>query len=236
MTPRKSSRRPTQGGRGAAGHGAACQHGRPAQVALPSARRRWSPIPRIYENLRQKADGKLTIAQRTGVRGLADVQAGIKDETAGLIEQLEGAPVFSLTLKKAAEQMDKAAKRLQALKTDEETEVPCARPPIGSSSSSNRSRPTPPSRADSKLAGAAVGVVVAGARGATEFPRPPSSRCSSRFSKRSTTDRGLRRTSPPQQATDARPDQGSRPALDDQGALADLVRDLTRPKRDDGEE
>ena len=48
--------------------------------------------------MRRQSNGKLTIAQRTGVRGLGQVQAGLKDETGGLIEQLEGAPVFSLTL------------------------------------------------------------------------------------------------------------------------------------------
>ena len=37
-----------------------------------------------YENLRKQAAGKLTIAQRAGVRGLGQVQAGIKDETSGL--------------------------------------------------------------------------------------------------------------------------------------------------------
>ena len=75
-----------------------------------------------YENMRRQSNGKLTIAQRTGVRGLGQVQRGLKDETGGLIEQLEGAPVFSLTLKRATESMEKAAARLQAMKTDDETQ------------------------------------------------------------------------------------------------------------------
>ena len=76
-----------------------------------------------YEKLRSRQQGKLTIAQRTGVRGLGQVQAGLKDETGGLIEQLEGAPVFALTLKRATENMETPRPRLQALKTDEDTQT-----------------------------------------------------------------------------------------------------------------
>ena len=75
-----------------------------------------------YEKARAANDGKLTLAQRSGVKDLGRVQAGLKDEAAELIDQLgEGAPVFGLTLKKAAEGMENAAQRLQALKTDEAT-------------------------------------------------------------------------------------------------------------------
>ena len=76
-----------------------------------------------YEQLKLQNQGKLTIAQRAGVRGLGQVQAGLKEETGGLIEQLEGAPVFSLTLRKATENMETAAARLQGLKTDQETQA-----------------------------------------------------------------------------------------------------------------
>ncbi len=59
-----------------------------------------------YEAMRQKNDGKLTIAQRAGVKGLGQVQTGIKEETADLIENLEGAPVFALTLRRASKSME----------------------------------------------------------------------------------------------------------------------------------
>ena len=75
-----------------------------------------------YEAMRQKNDGKLTIAQRAGVKGLGQVQTGIKDETADLIENLEGAPVFALTLRRASKSMEETAKRLGELKTDSTTE------------------------------------------------------------------------------------------------------------------
>lgn len=56
-----------------------------------------------YEAARQKTDGKLTIGQRAGVKGLGEVQTGIREETADLIENLEGAPVFALTLRRVGE-------------------------------------------------------------------------------------------------------------------------------------
>ena len=71
---------------------------------------------------RQKTDGKLTVAQRAGVKGLGQVQTGLKEETAELTENLEGAPVFALTLRRASEKMEQAAKRLHELKTDKATE------------------------------------------------------------------------------------------------------------------
>ena len=86
-----------------------------------------------YEQLKLQNQGKLTIAQRAGIRGLGQVQAGLKEETGGLIEQLEGAPVFSLTLRKATENMETAAARLQGLKTDQETQA-AARPRLTGSS------------------------------------------------------------------------------------------------------
>jgi hypothetical protein len=46
-----------------------------------------------YEAVRRKSGGKLTIAQRAGVKGLGEVEAGLKEETAEMTESLEGAPV-----------------------------------------------------------------------------------------------------------------------------------------------
>ena len=41
---------------------------------------------RLREAAAPDSNGKLTIAQRTGIRGLGRVQAGLKDETGELIE------------------------------------------------------------------------------------------------------------------------------------------------------
>ncbi len=143
-----------------------------------------------YEAMRQKNDGKLTIAQRAGVKGLGQVQSGLKDETAELIENLEGAPVFALTLRRASQSMEErrqAAGRAQDRRT--RPNKPPRRPPIDSSSSWNRSRPTRPAveeGAAAGVAGAAAEQAVTAAM-ATASPRPLSSRCSSRSSKKSTT-------------------------------------------------
>ena len=75
-----------------------------------------------YEALRQKAEGKLTVAQRAGVKGLGQVQSGLKEETADLTENLDGAPVFALTLRRATEHMQRAADALLELKTGKPTE------------------------------------------------------------------------------------------------------------------
>ena len=55
----------------------------------------------LFEAARAEKGGKLSIAQRTGIRNLGRVQAGLKDETDELTERLAGAQVFELTLKRA---------------------------------------------------------------------------------------------------------------------------------------
>ncbi len=75
-----------------------------------------------YEKSRTDAGGKLTDAQRAGVLDLSRVERAMKDETDELTEKLDGAPIFSLILKRVAATMDDATKRLQARKTDEDTQ------------------------------------------------------------------------------------------------------------------
>ena len=74
-----------------------------------------------YDKARAEREDKLSAGQRASVRGLAREQANLKEETAGLAEKLDGAPVYALTLRRAAESMDLAAKRLNTLKTDDDT-------------------------------------------------------------------------------------------------------------------
>ncbi|MBI1324315.1 DUF4175 family protein [bacterium] len=62
--------------------------------------------------------GSLTAAQRAGVRSLAMVEDGLKQETDELAERMgDGVPVFSLILKKASDSMNKATSSLQKLDT-----------------------------------------------------------------------------------------------------------------------
>jgi hypothetical protein len=75
-----------------------------------------------FEKARGARKGQLSLAQRNEVRNLGKVQEGMKDETGELIEKLEGAPVFALTLKRAAEAMENASQRLAKLQTDDDTQ------------------------------------------------------------------------------------------------------------------
>ncbi|MFM1802352.1 MAG: hypothetical protein RJA81_1704, partial [Planctomycetota bacterium] len=73
---------------------------------------------------KKKADGgSLSLAQKAGVRNLGLVEDGLKQETVELAERMDdGVPVFSLILKKAAEKMDNASTGLQRLETGEPTQ------------------------------------------------------------------------------------------------------------------
>jgi hypothetical protein len=189
-----------------------------------------------YENLRRQNNGKLTIAQRTGVRGLGQVQSGLKEETAGLIEQLEGAPVFSLTLRKAVESMESAAARLQSLKTNEETQK-------ATRAAAHRFKQLMESlKADgAKNGGAGQGGGGGGGdgRGGGDDGIPATAQLKmlktlqQEINERTESFDELRRRNQklsPEQTKDVEQ------LANDQGVLADLVRDLTRPKRDDAED
>lgn len=73
---------------------------------------------------KKKTDkGSLTMPQKAGVRGLAFVEDGLKQETVELAERMDdGVPVFSLVLKKAAGSMGKASDSLQQLETGQPTQ------------------------------------------------------------------------------------------------------------------
>jgi hypothetical protein len=188
-----------------------------------------------YDNMRRQSNGKLTIAQRAGIRGLGQVQGGLKDETGGLIEQLEGAPVFSLTLKRATESMEKAAGRLQAMKTDDETQKAVR-------SASHRFEQLIDSLKadDAKQGGQGGGGGGGGGGGAGGGDGIPATAqlkmlktLQQEINERTESFDELRRRN--QKLTPEQTGDAERLA-NDQGALADLVRDLTKPKRDDGEE
>ena len=141
-----------------------------------------------YEATRQKNDGKLTIAQRAGVKGLGQVQTGIKEETADLIENLEGrrsSPSRSGALPRAWKRPPSGWPSSRPTRPPGKPPRP---PPIDSSSSWNRSRPMRPAAVRAAVAAevAAAAVAARTAATATASPRPLSSRCSSRSSKRST--------------------------------------------------
>jgi hypothetical protein len=187
-----------------------------------------------YETLRTKRDGSLTIAQRTGVRGLGRVQEGLKDESAGLAEKLEGAPVFALTLKRAGEAMDTAAQRLLTLKTDEETQRAARAAARRFDQLINSLKPDKPKNGGQNQGGDGQGGGGGGGDGI-----PPAAQIKMLKSLQEEINdrteffdelrRRDRKLTPPQQEELER-------LQTDQGTLADLARDLTRPKKEDGED
>jgi hypothetical protein len=195
-----------------------------------------------YEKSRAENDGKLTLAQRTGVKDLGRVQAGLKDETTELIDQLgEGAPVFGLTLKKAAAGMETAAQRLQALKTDEPTvkaeKLASARfKQLVDSLKPDKAKPGRGQQPGEQGGDQQPGEGGA-QRGGDGIPAAAQIKMLKSLQEELNErtdffDELLRRHK------ELNPDQTAE--LDrlheDQGTIADLVRDLTKPKKDDGEQ
>lgn len=74
---------------------------------------------------KKKSDtGDLTLAQKAGVRNLGLVEDSLKQETVELAQRMDdGVPVFSLILKKAADQMNSASQGLQKLETGQPTQT-----------------------------------------------------------------------------------------------------------------
>ncbi len=192
----------------------------------------------VYEQARAKNGGKLSIAQRTGVRDLGRVQSGLKDETAELLERLgEGAPVFSLTLKRAAASMGDAADRLRDLKTDEGT--------LGAEKSAasrfkqliDSLKPDKMKKADGDPGEGGQGGAGGGGQGGDGIPAFAQIKMlkmlQQEINERTDFFDELTRRAKP-----LTPDQKREldRLHDDQGALADLVRDMTRPKLPEGEE
>jgi hypothetical protein len=189
-----------------------------------------------YEKVRSER-GQLTIAQRTGLRSLGRVQEGLKDETGELIEKLEGAPVFALTLKRAAENMENAAKRLQALKTDEETRRAVKGASKRFQQILDTLKPDKPKPGGQQQGGNQGGDNAGGGGGGDGIPPAAQVKMlkalQEEINERTDYFDELRRREKElttEQVAELERLQG------DQGTLADLARDLTRPKKDDGEE
>ena len=190
-----------------------------------------------YEAQRRKNDDKLTMAQRAGVKGLGQVQTGLKEETAELIEKLDGAPVFALTLRRASQNMETVAKRLQETKTDKSTEE-------AARAASDRFKQLLESlKADAAANGAQGGGGGGGGAGGggggngdgipataqLKLLKTLQQEINERTDSFDEKKRRNQKLNPEQTADLQR-------LGEEQGVLADLVRDLTRPKRDDGEE
>jgi hypothetical protein len=206
---------------------------------LKSLRERQETIVKAtdeYEKIRGEHDGLLTIAQRNGIRSLGRIQEGLKDETAELIEKLEGAPVFALTLKRAAGNMEEAAGRLHTVKTDELTQRATRSAARRIQQLLESLKPDRPKEGDQQQGGGNPG---GGAGGQGGDGIPPEAQIKmlkalqEEINERTDYYDELRR-----RKKELTPEQYAE--IDrlqaDQGTLADLARDLTRPKKDDGED
>jgi len=192
-----------------------------------------------YEKMKADNGGKLSRDQANGVRGLGRVQAGIKDEVAELSEKLgEGAPIFTLNLKKAAEAMEASAQRLHGLKTDD----PTLR---AEKLAATRIKLLIDSLKPDKAKGGAGGQQPpggeqpggGGAGGGDGIPASAQIKVlkslQQELNERTEYFDELRRRG---KELDAEQAAELDKLHEDQGLLADLVRDLTRPKKDDGED
>ena len=194
---------------------------------------------KMYDKLRQSRDGKFTVAQRSGVRNLSATEEALKDETGELIEKLEGAPVFALTLKRASERMKTAADRLQSLQTDDLTQR-------AADSATNRFKqlldslkPDKPKNGGQQQQGEQGEQGESGQRPGLPMAFPPAAQIKMLKSLQEEINertefydelgrRGKQLT--PEQTTELER------LHQDQGTLADLVRDLTKPKKSDAED
>jgi chromosome segregation ATPase len=192
-----------------------------------------------YEAQRRKNNDRLTLGQRASIKGLGEVQSGLKDETGELIEKLDGAPVFALTLRRASQSMEVVAKRLQETKTDKSTED-------AARSASDRFKQLVESlKADAAGGGqggggggGGGGAGAGGANGNGDGIPPTAQLKLLKTLQQEINDRTEALDEKKRRNQKLSPEQTTeiQQLGEEQGVLADLVRDMTRPKRDDGEE
>jgi len=193
---------------------------------------------KTYEQ-RRKKEGKLSRGEQVSVRGIGHQESGLKDETGELAETLDGAPVIALTLRRAAEKMDAAAKRLQEIKTDEETEK-AARAAAARFEQLIDSLKADRAAGQRGQPGGGQGGGGGGqGGGGNDDGIPPAAQLKLlKALQQEINDRTEALDEIRRRHKELTPEQDTelKKLAEDQGTLADLVRDMTRPRRDDGEE
>ncbi len=66
--------------------------------------------------------GELNLPRKKSVVGLGRAEEGVRDETSDLVESLDAAPVYAQTLKRAAEAMTRAAEKLRGADPGEDAQ------------------------------------------------------------------------------------------------------------------
>ncbi len=194
---------------------------------------------KAYQQMRAQNDDKLSLAQQRGVRDLGQLQSGLKDETGDLAETLDGAPVVALTLRRASSSMETAAKRLHEIKTDKPTEQ-------AAQAAADRFKQLLESlKADRAGNGGQAGQQgqgqggEAGGGNGNDDGFPPTAQLKLlKTLQQEINDRTDELDEQRRRKGTLTPEQTAelKRLAEDQGVLADLVRDMTRPRHDDGEE
>jgi len=184
--------------------------------------------------------GSLTAAQRAGVRSLAMVEDGLKQETDELAERMgDGVPVFSLILKKASDSMNKATSNLQKLDTGTPTQKAEKSAAQRLQQLVDSLQPDKPKEGENQQqqqqqqGGEQQGGQQEGDGIPTVAQLKMLKRLQSEINERTTELDGIARDG-------GKLSDDQKTELDslklEQGRLADLLRDLSKPKRSDGED
>ncbi len=182
--------------------------------------------------------GSLTAAQRAGVRSLAMVEDGLKQETDELAERMgEGIPVFSLILKKASDSMDKAKSSLQKLDTGEPTQKAEKSAAQRLQQLVDSLQPDKPKEGEGQQQQQQGGEQQGGQQDGDGIPTVAQlkmlKRLQSEINERTSELDGVVRDGG--KLTDDQKTELESLKIE-QGRLADLLRDLSKPKRSDGED
>ncbi len=184
--------------------------------------------------------GSLTAAQRAGVRSLAMVEDGLKQETDELAERMgDGVPVFSLILKKASDSMNKATSNLQKLDTGTPTQKAEKSAAQRLQQLVDSLQPDKPKEGENQQqqqqqqGGEQQGGQQEGDGIPTVAQLKMLKRLQTEINERTTELDGIARDG-------GKLSDDQKTELDslklEQGRLADLLRDLSKPKRSDGED
>jgi hypothetical protein len=188
---------------------------------------------------KREADKPLTPAQRAGVKSLGRVETALRQEADDLTARLEDAPVFALILKRAAAKMDTAAERLQNAQPDDETQaaaqsaatrfkqlLEAIKPDKGKGGAGGGAGGGGQSGGGAGGGGGGDGITTAAQIKMLKLLQQEVNDRTEALDEIKVRKKGL---TTEQEAEVAR-------LQDDQRGIADLARDLTNPKHDDGEE
>lgn len=185
-----------------------------------------------YDKLR--VDGALTLPQKKSVVGLGRAEESVRDETSDLVERLDAAPVYARTLEQAADAMSDASKRLRAADPGESTLRDMR---LASRRFDQLLEALQPDKGEGGNQGGDQEGGGDGPRGGDGIPTVAQLKML-RILQEEINERTDEIAEIRERKNALTPDQETELARlqDEQRNVADLARDLTRPRRDDGEE